>query len=222
LVALKRDETGKQAAKRARRAGMIPAILYGEAEKEICLQIDSQGLRNALKTPSGRNVILNLEVEGNGLGTLAMIKEIQQDPVDRDILHVDLQRISEEHEVTVSVSIELVGESPGVKEGGYIDQISYDVEVRVLPTKIPDKITVDISELEIGDTVLVSDLKLEAGQILNEASAPVAAVHTPIIVDIPETAVEEEEEEPELVGEEKEEEEEGAEAESEEKKEDRE
>jgi large subunit ribosomal protein L25 len=133
--------------------------------------------------------------------------------VYRDILHVDLQRISEEHEVTVSVSIELVGESPGVKEGGFIDQILYDVEVRVLPTMIPDKVHVDISELQIGDTVLVGDLVLEAGEILNEDSAPVASVHTPIVMDIPETAVQEEEEEPELVGEEKEEEEEGAEEE---------
>jgi large subunit ribosomal protein L25 len=195
----RRIEKGKQGSKRVRARGDVPAVLYGEQQENVPICIDANALRTALSTPSGRNVIIQLALEGEDDAGRAVIREIDRDAITRDILHVDLQRISDNKPVVMHVPVSLTGESPAVKEGrGILDHTMRQLEVKCLPRDIPEHIEVDISELEVRHAIHVSDISVDKIEILDHPERPVVEVLQPTIFKEPTEEVEGEEVEGEV------------------------
>jgi len=154
--------TGSRAAGRLRAAGKIPGVLYGHGADPTPLAVDGRALRNALTSDAGLNALLELEVEGTK--HLAMARELQRDPVRHSVMHVDFVIVRRDEVISADVTITLVGEAVALhREDGVVDQSMFSLTVRTTPTNIPPTIEVDISELAIGDTIRISDLKLPQG-----------------------------------------------------------
>ena len=188
----RRIGTGKGVARKLRRHGLIPAILYGEGEP-VLLTVVPRGLLRVLGTAVGENVILNLTiVDGGELSRKAMVKEIQRDPVTGAFLHVDFLAISMERPIEVEVPVELSGVATGVKDkGGILRQILREVEVRCLPGAIPDKILLDVSQLDIGDALHVKDLTIPGGvELLTDPEQVVVTVLAPVVEEVAAAPVE--------------------------------
>lgn len=182
---LPREDLGKQGAKRVRSSGNVPAVLYGEQQANVSLLVDAHDLRVALSTSSGRNVIIQVLLKGQE-PTRAVIRDMERDPISREILHVDLQRISENRAVVMHVPVMLIGESLAVKEGrGILDHTMRELEVKCLPRNIPEHIEVDISGLEVRHAIHVSDLKVADIEILDNPDRPVVEVLQPTIFEEP-------------------------------------
>jgi large subunit ribosomal protein L25 len=211
LKGARREEVGKGFTRRLRQAGSIPAVYYGRGETPVPLAVQAKDLDTILQGAAGSNVIVDLKVEGDAAADRkALLREIQRHPVKGNILHVDLQHISLSERITVEVPVVLVGVPTGVKDGGGIlEHLLRDVEVECLPTDIPEKLTVDVSHLNIGESVHVSDLVAEKATILTEAERTVASVVPPTVLEEVVKPAEVAQVEPELVKKEKEEEEEG-------------
>lgn len=202
-------EPGSRSSRRLRRMGMVPAVIYGKDLAPVAVAVDAHDLYVALHTEAGVNALINLETEGAD-SQLTMAREVQRHPVRGDIVHVDFVKISLTEKTQVEVTIELTGESEGVKEGGIIETIRNSIHVEALPTDIPQSIVVDITELGIGDTLRIGDLpEIEGVDYLGDDDDPVVTVVIPAAVEAEEAAEEEE-------GLEEGAEEEGAEAEAEE------
>jgi large subunit ribosomal protein L25 len=185
---------GKQGSKRTRARGEVPGVLYGEKQETIPISMSAHALRLALSTPSGRNVIIQLGLDGKEASTRAVIRDMERDPVTREVLHVDLQRISENKPIVMHIPVVLVGESLAVKEGrGILDHTMRELEVRCLPRDIPEHIDVDISALEVRHAIHVSDIRVESLEILDHPERPVVEVLQPTLFKEPTEAVAEEE-----------------------------
>jgi large subunit ribosomal protein L25 len=208
-----RTGTGKSFVRKLRVAGRIPAIYYGRGEQPISLTVNAKEVETLIHGSAGANVIVDLLVAGAATADRkALIREIQRDPVQGNILHLDLQHISLTERITVEVPIELIGIPVGVKDGGGIlEHVLREVEVECLPTDIPAHLEADVTMLNIGDSLHVSDLKAERVTILTEADRPIATVVPPTILEEAAPAAEEAAAEPELVSGKKEEEPEAAE-----------
>jgi len=185
LKAKARTETGKGIARQTRREGSFPAVLYGEGEEPQPLSVDNTDFYPVVRTAAGENVILDIKIEGAKKDSgKAIIREIQYHPVSRAILHVDFQHISMTKMITVNVPVEITGESPGVKvDGGILDFVLREVEVECLPVNIPDAIKVDVSALEIGNSLQVSDLSVEDARIVADPGATVITIGAPTVVE---------------------------------------
>jgi large subunit ribosomal protein L25 len=182
LSAERRMSLGKGGARKARAAGLIPGVLYGHQEQPFAVAIQEREFQLALHHHKGGNAIVNLAVEG-GEHT-ALIRAVQYDPITHNILHLDFQRISLTETVEVQVNLHLVGTPVGVKEGaGILEHILREVEVRCLPTAIPSAIDVDVTPLNIGDSIHVSDLAVPDVTILSDAEATVATVVPPTVIE---------------------------------------
>ena len=179
LKAIKRDDTGKGSARRARAAGRVPGIVYGQGIEPVAIEVDRRQFVTALQTDAGMNVLLNIEVDGTS--TTALTRELQRDPVRGTLLHADFVKIDLTQEVEVEVPVHLVGDSPGVKEGGVLEHPLFTLHVRCLPTDVPESIDADISGLNIGDALRVSQLAEGRDfHILNDPDSVVASVAAPI------------------------------------------
>lgn len=185
LKARPRTETGTGNARKARMEGLIPAVLYGEGEEPKSLAVDYKDFYSVIHTKAGENVILDLTVEGSGGSACkAIVREIQYHPVRRDILHVDFQHISMTKEITVDVHIEVEGIPTGVKtKGGILELIMREVEVVCLPANIPDRIVVDVNDLDVGDSLQVRDLQVSEGRIVSDPEATVLTIVAPTVVE---------------------------------------
>ncbi len=185
-----RTGSGKGAARALRRAGKLPAVAYSQGEPARSIQIDARLFRRALVNENAERALISLFIDGEQ--GMAVVKEIQQDPVRRDLLHVDFQNIRLNEEIVVTVDIELEGEPVGVGLGGILEFLTRQVEVRVLPTDIPDSLTLDISELEIGQSVHVHLLEPPEGvEILTDGDMVIALVAAPRVEEEPVAAPEE-------------------------------
>jgi large subunit ribosomal protein L25 len=179
LNATKREETGKGAARRARASGRVPAVLYGRGMEPVSLEVDRREFVTALKTDSGVNVLLDIEYDGTN--TLALTRELQRDPVRGTLLHADFVKVDRSQAIEVEVPIHIVGEALGTKEGGALENPLFSVHVRTLPGNVPEAVDADVSALNIGDTLRVSDLKVPADvEILNDPETVVASIAAPI------------------------------------------
>ncbi len=158
----KREEIGKGGARKLRRAGYIPGILYSphKDDPEIPIKVLKKEFHKIFAGDSEHHV-LNLNLENEEV--MAVIKEIQRDPIKSDVLHVDFFKVFKGEKVIVEVPIELIGESKGVKKGGILEHLLREIEIEAIPSQIPDAIEIDISDLDLGDTLLVEDLKLPEG-----------------------------------------------------------
>ena len=195
-----RSQKGKNAARRLRAAGRIPAILYGKQEDSVAVTVNPKELSAILHSGTGHNTIFSLEIEERGT-TSVMIKDWQFDPVKENLLHADLIRISMDKTLQVKVPITAVGEAKGVKvQGGIFEFVLREVDVECLPSDIPEHITIDVSNLEIGANFRVSDLPVDPKiKILSEADLVVAHVIAPKEEKVPEPAVEAVVAEPEVI-----------------------
>jgi large subunit ribosomal protein L25 len=179
LTATKRDETGKGAARRARAAGRVPAILYGRGMDPVSLEVDRREFVTALKTDAGMNVLLDIEVDGTN--TLALTRELQRDPVRGTLLHADFVKVDRTQAIEVEVPVHLVGEAQGTKEGGALENPLFSVHVRTLPGNVPEAVEGDVSAMNIGDTLRVADLRVPTDvEILNDPDSVVASIAAPI------------------------------------------
>ena len=194
LKARLREETGKGAAKRIRRDGCVPGILYGEGKPAVSLEVVFKDFYHVTHTRAGSNVILDLTIEGADRGECkAIIREIQYHPVRRDVLHIDFQEISMSKEVHVSVPVEVQGESVGVRtKGGVLELLHREVEVRCLPGDIPESLPINVADLDVGDSIQVRDLTFEAGEIIDEPETTVITIVAPTVVEEKPKAEEEE------------------------------
>jgi len=181
LQAQPRDQKGKQAAKRLRREGLLPAVVYGENEGAVNCTVEQRAFAT-LVHEKGRNVIIDLEVEGSGRHA-TLIKEIQSDPMLGKILHVDFHRISLTEKIIVSVPVEAEGIPLGVRnDGGVLEHLLYEIEVECLPTEIPEQVSYDVTEMGIHDTIHVSDLDVEGNvEITTESDRTVFMVVPPTV-----------------------------------------
>jgi large subunit ribosomal protein L25 len=221
LSSTARPAVGKQGSKRARAEGRIPAVLYGEAQGSVSISIDAHDLRVALSTPSGRNVIILLSVDG-GEPTRAVIREVARNPISRKIIHVDLQRISENKPVIMRIPVVVVGESLAIKEGrGILDHTMRELEVRCLPRDIPEHIDVDITGLEVRHAIHVGDIAVPNLELLDKKERPVVEILQPTLFQEPTPGAEAAPAEGEAEGEEGEAEGEEGDEDKKEKKEDK-
>jgi large subunit ribosomal protein L25 len=203
----RRSGVGKGVARKLRQVGRIPAVYYGRGEDPIVLVVGLKDLQDVIEKAEGSNVIVDLKVDGDGVADRkALIREIQRDPVGGHILHLDLQHISLTERIVVEVPVVLTGTPIGVKDGGGIlEHLLRDVEVECLPTDIPSKLEVDVSGLNIGDSLHVSDLKADRVEIKTEQDRAIATVVPPTVLEEAKPAEEGAAAEPELVKEKKEE-----------------
>jgi large subunit ribosomal protein L25 len=179
LKAKVREQKGKNAANRLRMKEEIPAILYGNKSDPVMLSISTKELMKLLNTKAGGNVLLNLKIEGKEDQT-AMIREKQANPVSGALLHVDLFKVSLTEELIVKIPVKFTGEAPGVKLGGVLEFHLRQIEVKCSAVNIPESITVDISALNMGDSVHVRDLKVPEGVTITEdKDEPVLMISIP-------------------------------------------
>jgi large subunit ribosomal protein L25 len=187
LTAEKREANGKGAARKLRAAGRVPAVLYGHGLDPVPLSVDARELFHVLHGSAGTNVLVDLVVNGNE--HLALPREIQRDHVRGRYLHVDFLAIRRDEKVTVSVPVRVVGESPGVKAGGVLEHHLWELQVECLPGDVPDGIQADISHLQVGDSLRVSDLTpSSAVTVLNPVDESVLSVVIPQVRVVEEVA----------------------------------
>lgn len=162
-----RETLGKGHAGRIRREGRIPAILYGHEIAPVPLELDLKTFQKILKTGAGSNVILSLKIAGLNKDNehTAIIKDIQMDPINDAYTHVDFNAISLTEKIRVNVPVHAKGEAPGVKEGGVLEHVHREIEVECLPTEIPEKFEISVDNLNIGDSLHVSDIIFPAGVV---------------------------------------------------------
>jgi large subunit ribosomal protein L25 len=185
LAAENRSDAGKGAARRLRASGRVPAVLYGHGTKPQHLSVDARQFGQALRTDAGVNVLISLEVGRDQ--HLALAKEIQRHPVRGDLLHVDFIQVRRGEKVHIQVPVHLVGEAPGAREGGILDQDLYQVNVEAEVTAVPEAVEADVSGLGIGEVLRVADLKAPAGAvILDDPEASVVSVVAPTVEAEPE------------------------------------
>ena len=177
LEAQPREAGTKNDARRVRRDGKVPAVLYGAGKDALPVSLDPRQVSRILHSETGYNTIFDLTLEG-GERTKAMIVDWQYEPIKGALMHIDLKRIAMDKMLTVNVPIVLKGEAAGVKQqGGILEQILREVEIECLPSDIPASIEADVSELVFGKVLRVSDLPHSAKlKFLSDPNAPVATV----------------------------------------------
>jgi large subunit ribosomal protein L25 len=176
-----REMMKKGAARKLRARGRIPAVFYSPRAKTLSLVVDPRELSQALRTEAGENVLIDLEIGDGGQPDrkVVMIKDIQIDPLKRQILHADFYEVTMDAMVTVEIPIRLIGKAEGVKIGGILEQVRRTIQIQCLPGEIPKGIDVDVSALKIGDSIHVKDIQAEKLKILADPGITVATVVPP-------------------------------------------
>jgi large subunit ribosomal protein L25 len=190
LAAEKREDSGKGVARKLRASGRVPAILYGHGMPPLPLSVDSKELFHVFHTGAGANVLVELVVDGTE--HLAMPREVQRDHIKGRFIHVDFLIVRHDEKIEIDVPVRVVGESPGVKAGGVLEHHLWDIRVECLPTNVPEAIEVDVSALEIGDSLRVADLTAPNGVTIlaNPDESVIAAVQPQMAIEPEEEAAE--------------------------------
>ncbi len=162
LKVRKRSGAGTALAKKSRKAGFIPGVVYSRGAAALSLEVPKKDLYQLLHAHADENLIVNLAID-SGDSRTAIISEVQTHPVNDEILHVDFKGISMDEKIVVKVALHAKGESIGVKEGGILDHVRREIEIECLPSQIPEKIEVDVTDLAIGKSLHVSELILPEG-----------------------------------------------------------
>ena len=220
VQAKERQEVGKGPNRRLRTQGKIPAVLYGQGLETLSVSVDSGDVDQILCSETGHNTIFKLQVGSNS--TDVLIRDYQLDPVKGTLLHADFQAVAMDKKMTFAVPVQAVGTASGVTAGGVLDMVLRKIELECFPTDVPDYIPVDVTELEIGDSVRVEALQIELSRIsvLSDPDLVILSIVPPHVEEEPEVIPEEEElEEPELIKKGKAEEEETTDKEGKEKEE---
>src|ERR1700726_4951225 len=169
LKAERRTATGRSAARKLKARGAVPAIIYGAKDKPQPLQLAARDINAMLSHASGENILVELEIAGEKSNRTALVQEIQHSPVGGDVLHIDFHAISMDEKIQADVPLEAVGIANGVKNfGGLLEQNLRFLTIECLPRDLPDKITVDVTALNIGDSIHVRDIQLPNGVTRSE------------------------------------------------------
>ncbi|MBN1694596.1 50S ribosomal protein L25 [candidate division WOR-3 bacterium] len=209
MKAKDRTELGSRKVNHLRKEGWIPGIIYGHGEKSRPIMIKEEELKNVLHSLHSEATLLNLDYEGKKLQVL--MREVSRNPLNEKLLHVDFQHIHENEEVSVHVILELQGKAKGIEEGGILNLEHRALIVRCLPKDIPEKIVVDVSNLEIGQSIHIKDLQIPEGvKVEEDPSSTIVNILSPRkLIEVKpaeeEIAIGEEAEEPEVIAKEGEE-----------------
>lgn len=156
-----RTAVGSGAVNRLRKAGSIPAVVYGKGRDNQNIQVDTKTFTKVIFGSASDNILVNLQIDG--AKQLALVQEVQHDHLKGGITHVDFHAIKEDEEIHAAVPVTLIGEAAGAKFGGMLELLLHSVEVRCLPKDLPEKIIADVSHLNVGEGIHISDLKLPEG-----------------------------------------------------------
>ena len=215
LKALTRDSFGKNEMRRLRRTGRIPGIVYGAGEESLPVSVDHQETAHLLQVITVENTVIDLSITGSvNKSHQILIREVQRHPYRPEIRHLDFFCLAKGRSVHVEVPIVLHGTSIGVRnQGGIVQHVLRELEILVLPSEIPEQVVVDITDLEIGDSIHVEDLDVGDFEVLTDPKNSVVSVIPPTVIKEPTVELEAEEEElvegeepeePEVIGREKE------------------
>jgi large subunit ribosomal protein L25 len=164
LTANRRTALGRSAVRKIKARGAVPAVIYGAKEKAEALEVAKRDIVTMLSHASGENVLVELEIDGQTPGRLALVQEVQHSPLGGDILHIDFHAVSADETIQAEVPLEPTGTPIGVKTfGGLLEQNLRSLAIECLPRDLPDKILVDVSNLNIGDSIHVSEIPLPTG-----------------------------------------------------------
>lgn len=198
-----RTEFGKSASRRLRNSGMVPGNLYGKAADAQSVQVDAHDLEMLVGRISVDNTLVDLKVKG-GRPRSVLIREIQRHPWRAHILHVDFFEITAGEKIKIDVPIHLIGTPVGVRnEGGILQQVRHELEVECLPSEMPEAFEVDVTQLEIGDSIHISDIDLGNLEPIEDPQLTVCTVQPPTVIEVEEEGEElegdEEDMEPEVI-----------------------
>lgn len=202
LTAESREKMGKGAARSLRRQGFTPAVFYGKGIPPQPLTLDSLELKRKLNKAGSENAIFALTIKDNGrtVNKMAMLKEVQTNPLSREIIHTDLYEVAMDKEIAVRVPLHVKGRAKGVELGGILQTITREIELECLPADIPEFIEVDVTSLDIGGSIHIKDLKLpENLNVLDDADITLVTVVPPVSEEAVVAAEEETSAEPEVV-----------------------
>jgi large subunit ribosomal protein L25 len=178
IVVAKRDRVGKSASRELRKKGLVPATIYGLNEPAVSIAISPKIVARVLASETGTNSMLHLQREGTEIKRHVIIKDVQRDAVTGRLVHLDFIRVDPTHKVRVHVPIVLKGTPIGVKEGGLLDFVHRTIEVECLPGFIPGHIDVNVDHLDVGDTIRLNEIKLDAHiTVLGDAHNVLCSVH---------------------------------------------
>jgi large subunit ribosomal protein L25 len=196
LEVKERTTLGSPETRRLRRQGMIPGVLYGRGKAPTAVCVPDRELRRVLTGSHGLHTILDVTFEGSGAPRPSILKDYQLDPVRGRIVHFDLQEVRLDQPIHAQVVIELVGDSIGAREGGVLSLVTREINVEALPLEVPERIEVDVTDLELGGTLRLSDITVpDKVKLLDDPEAIVIATVTqPTRVEEPEEVTEEGEE----------------------------
>jgi large subunit ribosomal protein L25 len=190
LKAEKREVAGKESSKKLRRQGLVPAVVYSDG-KASSITVNAREFSALTHSGAGTHVIVKLKVAGVRKQPNAIIKEIQYNPVKNEYFHIDFQEIAMNEKIATSLSLTVVGDAPGVKEGGVLEHHLWEIEAEGMPKDMPDHIEIDISGLGIGDSLHVSDIVAPEGiTVLTDPATAVLAVSAPRTEKVETAAVE--------------------------------
>ena len=200
LKTTQRNTFGKGSARALRREGLIPAVLYGPKRDSVPLTISPLELDKIYKDSGTERVILSLKIDNGGTQNVTVVvKEVQAAPVTGQYLHIDFYEISLNEEIVVNVPVEVTGRSKGVERGGFLQVVRHQLEISCIPTDMPEKIEVDVTNLDIGDSIHIGDLDLgDKVEVLADTVHTVVTVVPPTVEEeeVPEEELEEAEETP--------------------------
>jgi large subunit ribosomal protein L25 len=195
LEVKERERRGTRESRRLRKEGLIPGVLYGNGKESHAISIPERELRRALTGSGGTHAILDVVLEGKKSAHPSILKDFQRDKVRDRVIHVDLQEVRLDQPIQATVSVHLVGEAQGSKEGGVLSQVQREVNVEALPMEVPEHLELDVSEMAIGDTLRLTDLPRREGvTLLDDPETVLATVTMPTRVEEPEEELEEGEE----------------------------
>jgi len=180
LTARVRDGAGKGSARRLRSEGLVPAVVYGRhLEAPVHIAVDPVEVKKAITTPHRLNTLLSLKLDGQP-ERLVLLKDYQQDPVSREMLHADFIDVRENEQIKVNVPLVLTGKPVGVTEGGILSQNRREIEVYAMPAAIPEKIDADVSHLKIAQSLHINEVKLPEGvRVKSHVNYTIAVVSVP-------------------------------------------
>ena len=180
LMAKRRHETGKGAARRLRAEGQIPAVLYGKDQEPISLTLDAREALRLFHSISVENTIVNVQIDDDKEALETLVREIQMHPYRPDLVHVDFYCIERGVALEVDIPANYVGTPQGVRDGGILEVILHEIRVKCIPSKIPDTIEIEISALDIGDSIHANEISMEEGvELLTDPGQTVCLVSAP-------------------------------------------
>lgn len=190
LSAERREDIGKGASRKIRRSGFIPGVLYGPEVDPFSVSVKAIELATLLRGSGRANRLIDLNINGENKSRKVIIRELQRDPVTSDPKHIDLYQVSMTKKLNLTSRVRLTGTPAGVKLGGILQHVIRELDIACLPSDIPDRIEVDVSDLEIGDSIHVRDLAVGKVDILTNLARTIVTVVPPTVIKVEEPVAE--------------------------------